>query len=103
LLGTFVWELVVANVQQLRVVLSPRIDVDPCWVHFDTVLESPALRALLGVMISLTPGTLVCDEFERPDGGVCLWLHILDTDDAPAAVARIRERLEAPLRSLEIE
>jgi len=98
----FVWELLVANWLQLRVVLAPRIDVQPRWVHFDTRLESPALRVVLALMISLTPGSLVCDEFERPDGSVCLWIHILDGEDASAAVERIRRRLETPLRALEL-
>lgn len=100
---SFLGELVAANWHQLRVVLAPRVDVQPHWVHFDTRLESPALRLVFGVMISLTPGTLICDERERADGSVCLWIHILDGEDPQAVVARIRERLEAPLRELEVE
>jgi multisubunit Na+/H+ antiporter MnhE subunit len=97
----FVWELAVANWQQLRIVLAPRIDVQPHWIHFDTRIESPALRLALGVMISLTPGSLVCDEVEGADGRVCLWIHILDGEDAEATLERIRQRLEAPLAALE--
>jgi multicomponent Na+:H+ antiporter subunit E len=100
-LSSFGWELLVANWHQLRIVLAPRIDVQPCWAHFDTQLESQALRLVLGVMISLTPGTLICDEVERSDGSVCLWIHILDSDDPDAVIERIRQRLEAPLCALE--
>ena len=96
----FTWELVLANFGQLRIVLAPRIEVQPRWVHFELALESPALRALLGVMISLTPGTLVCDEAPHEDG-FHVWIHVLDSDDPEAVINRIRRRLEAPLRALE--
>ncbi len=99
--ASFAAELVVANWQQLRVVLAPRVDVQPHWIHFDTRIESPALRLVLGIMVSLTPGTLVCDEIEGADGSVCLWIHILDGEDPEAVLDRIRRRLETPLHALE--
>lgn len=98
---SFAGELIFANWHQLRVVLAPRIDVQPHWIHFDTRIESPALRLVLGVMVSLTPGSLVCDEIEGSDGSVCLWIHILDSQDPEQVLARIRRRLETPLRALE--
>ncbi|MBW2231167.1 MAG: Na+/H+ antiporter subunit E [Deltaproteobacteria bacterium] len=98
----FLGELAIANWLQLRIVLAPRIEVHPQWISFYTELESPALRALLAVLICLTPGSITCEELLESDGRVRLFLHALDTTDAEALVARIRSRLEEPLRALEL-
>src|SRR3990167_325234 len=50
--------------------------------------------ALLGCMISLTPGTTVVD-IDLPRRQMVL--HMLDTRDADAAVETIRRRFEPPL------
>ena len=99
--AVFLWELVVANLEQLRIVLAPRIAVRPGWVRFRSELETPALRALLGAMVSLTPGTLTYEESEDESGSWSMSLHVLDLGDEEALVAHLRERFEAPLRRLE--
>jgi multicomponent Na+:H+ antiporter subunit E len=101
LLVVFLWELGVANVQQLRIVLAPRIDVRPGWIHFRTDLETPVMRALLGTMLSLTPGSLTYEESRAEEGGWAIGLHILDLRDEPRVVARIRTRFEQPLHKME--
>ena len=101
LLGVFLWELVVANVDQLRIVFAPRIDVQPGWIRFRSELETPALRALLGAMLSLTPGSLTYEESPAEDGGWLISLHVLDLRDEARLVARIRSRFEAPLCAME--
>lgn len=95
--GLFAYELVVSNIQQLRVVLGSSRRWEPHWLHFETTLQSPALRTLLGVLISLTPGTLTCEI--EPDGMV--WVHVLVAENDAAAIARLRRVLERPLRRLE--
>ena len=91
----------VANVQQLRIVLAPRIDVQPGWIRYRSELETPALRALLGAMISLTPGSLTYEESLLPDGSWSIALHVLDMRDEAHVVEQIRRRFEAPLRAME--
>ncbi len=93
----FTVELVLSNLQQIRVVFGPARLVQPHWLSFRTELERPSLRALLGMMISLTPGTMTVDLEE--DGTV--WVHVLVAEDDDAVVARLRRVLEAPLRRLE--
>lgn len=100
-LVVFLWELAVAAGQQLRIVLSPRVDVRPAWIRFRCELETPALRALLGAMLSLTPGSLTYEESAGEDGGWMIALHILDLRDEQQLVRQIRTRLEAPLRAME--
>ena len=96
LLARFAVDLAVANARQLRLVLAPRLRARPRWVRFTTRLERPATRNLLGVLISLTPGT-VTQEL-RGDEYV---IHVLDAGPDEDPVAVIRERFEAPLARLE--
>ena len=101
MLGVFLWELIVANLEQLRIVLAPRIDVQPGWIRFRSELETPAMRALLGAIVSLTPGTLTYEESPGEDGGWLIALHVLDLREEGQLVERIRSRFEAPLRGME--
>lgn len=96
LLGRFSVEILVANVQQLRLVLAPRLRVRPRWLVYRTSLGDPKLRVLLGLMISLTPGTVTADL-----GADRLLVHILDTDEPEAVGDRIRRRFEALLEELD--
>jgi len=100
-LAVFLWELVVAVGEQVRIVLAPRINVSPGWIRLNTELETPAMRVLLGVVISLTPGSLVYEETISEDGACDLALHVLDLRDEDRVVERIRARFEAPLRAME--
>jgi multisubunit Na+/H+ antiporter MnhE subunit len=96
ILFRFAVDLVVANVRQLRIVLSPSLRVRPLWLRFTTRLERPATRIMLGVLISLTPGTVTQ---ELRDGEYVI--HVLDVGDEEDPLIAIRERFEALLLQLE--
>lgn len=96
LLGRFVVELVIANLEQARLVLSWPIRVEPRWVRFETCLRSQTARTLLGALISLTPGTLTCDLQQQ-----VLWIHALNASSDEEALTRIRERFETLLVRME--
>ena len=99
--GIASWELLVSVFDQTRLVLSPRMDPQPGWVLLRTELETPAMRVLLGVLISLTPGSLVYEELIDEEGRCDLALHVVDLRDEEQMIERIRSRLEAPLRAME--
>ena len=101
LLVIFLWELLVANVEQLRIVLAPRLDIRPGWILFRSELETPAMRALLGTLISLTPGSLTYEESAAEDGGWIISLHVIDLSDEERVVEQIRTRFESTLRAME--
>ncbi len=101
LFAVFLWELAVANIAQLRIVLAPRIDIRPGWILYRTDIETSAARALLGAMLSLTPGSLTYDEWLDEDGMWMISVHILDLRDEEALVEFIRSRFEAPLLAME--
>jgi len=100
----FLKELVLANLQQLRIVLAPRIRVSPHWLLYRTELETPAMRAVLGSMIVMTPGTVAYKETEAEEGGWTIAVHALhakDEQEAQKTLDRIHDRFESRLRQME--
>jgi multicomponent Na+:H+ antiporter subunit E len=59
-----VWLLgrvVVANIQVARVVLHPRLPIEPAFLHFRTTLRSHVARTTLAASITLTPSTITVE------------------------------------------
>ena len=85
--GTFVVELVRANINMLRYVYSPRIEITPGIVEVKTRLETPIGRLALANSIALTPGSLVMDI--KGDTLFIHWLDVktTDTDEATRLIA----------------
>ena len=85
--GVFIVELVRANINMMRYVYAPRIDINPGVVRIKTGLKTPIGRLALANSIALTPGSLVI-EIE----GESLLVHWLDVkttdqDDATRLIA----------------
>jgi len=66
----------------------------PGYLWFPLTLKNPTAIALLGYMITLTPGTLSLDL--SPDRRYLL-VHCFDLKDRSATEAAIRLRFEGPL------
>lgn len=90
-LGVFLWELILANLNVLRLVLSPRIDIHPGIVEIRTKLKSPLGRLVLANSITLTPGTLVVDI--RGDSLFIHWINV-SSKDPEAATREIAGKFE---------
>ncbi len=60
-IGVFAVELVRANLNMLRYVYAPRIDITPGIVKIRTRLKTPVGRLALANSIALTPGSLVIE------------------------------------------
>jgi len=60
-LGWLAKEIVVANLDIARLVLSPSLPIDPVLVRFTTSLPNTVARVALGNSITLTPGTLTLE------------------------------------------
>ncbi len=56
--GILLREIWVASWQVAKLVLSPRIDIDPTLVRVTTSLKGDRMRMLYANAITLTPGTL---------------------------------------------
>ncbi|MGB5440193.1 MAG: Na+/H+ antiporter subunit E [Gammaproteobacteria bacterium] len=94
-LGVFLYELVRANINVMRYVYSPRIDIHPGIVEIKTSLESPIGRLALANSITLTPGTLVVDM--QGDSLFIHWINVSATDPV-AATQEIAGRFEKYLK-----
>lgn len=80
--ATFFIELVKANINMLRYVYAPRIDIHPGIVKVHMRLKSPIGRLALANSIALTPGSLVMDV--RDDAMFIHWLDVKTTDQDEA-------------------
>ncbi len=83
-------EIIRANFSITKMVLSPRIDVEPCLVKFRTPLKTEAARVALANSITLTPGTITVSL-----EGDNLLVHALNKDMAQGLEGSIFERLLA--------
>lgn len=94
-LGVFLTELTKANLNVMRLVFSPRIEIKPGIVEIKTELKSPIGRLALANSITLTPGTLVVDI--KGDSLFIHWINVSATDPV-AATEEISARFEKYLK-----
>lgn len=91
LLLRFLWQVLASGVATARVVLRPGPLPRPGLIRMEYAPMSEAGAALLGCLVTLTPGTTVIDiDPARRE----MLLHVLDVDQAGAAVASIRGEFE---------
>jgi multicomponent Na+:H+ antiporter subunit E len=70
-------EIIISNVRVARIVLHPACPVRPALMDFNPPIASTRARALLGIAITLTPGTLTVDVDEKG-----MQVHALDAQSA---------------------
>ena len=85
--GVFLVELVRANINMMRYVFAPRINIKPGIVRIKTKLKTPVGRLALANSIALTPGSLVIDI--KDEDLFVHWLDVktTDTDEATRTIA----------------
>ena len=87
-------DIVVANLQVVRLVLGPKSRLNPAFVEVPVEIEDEFVLAVLACIISLTPGTVSAG---LSSDHKTLLLHGLDVPDHDALIAEIKSRYEAPL------
>ena len=97
LLGIFLYDLVMANLTVARAVLGSMSRIRPRLVHVPLDLTEPAAIALLGGLVSLTPGTVVIDIDMA--GGV-LTIHSLLVGDDATLARDIKTRYESRIKEI---
>jgi multicomponent K+:H+ antiporter subunit E len=85
------WDVIVANLQVARAVLSPIARLKPGFATVPVELDDPRAIAILAHTITLTPGTVSVDV--APDRR-SLIVHALHMPDPDATVREIRQRYE---------
>lgn len=93
----FIIELVKANVDVVRIVMAPKIDIHPGFYAYPSDLEEEWEVALLSTLITLTPGTVVVAISE--DYSI-IYIHGLDMDDADAEIANIKTSFENVIKEV---
>lgn len=93
----FIIELVKANVDVVRIVMAPKIDIHPGFYAYPNDLEEEWEVALLSTLITLTPGTVVVAISE--DYSI-IYIHGLDMDDADAEIANIKTSFENVIKEV---
>lgn len=91
------WDVIVANLQVARAVLSPIRRLRPGFATVPIDLDDPRAIAVLAHAITLTPGTLTVDVAADRRS---LTIHALDLPDPDATVRGIRERYERRVREI---
>lgn len=97
-LGTFLRDIIVANLNVVRLILQPDISrLQPGFIAVPLDIADQMVISILASVISLTPGTVSAEiTLDRR----VLIVHGLDIPDRKAAVRTIKTRYEAPLKEI---
>lgn len=96
--GTFLYDVVVANLNVVRLILQPDIStLQPKFIEVPLDTYDPLVITLLANVISMTPGTV---STEITADKKTLIVHGLNVPDEQAAVAEIKSRYEATLKEI---
>lgn len=97
LLANLLKELALSGWSTARVILTPRGQVQPGFARLDYGDLGPGAASLLGVLVTLTPGTTSLDIDTDQHK---MLLHILDASQTEATLAAIQRDFVSPLRVL---
>lgn len=93
----FVAAVVRSGVQTTRLILRPDPAMQPGFIEYGFEPMSEVGAALLGSLITLTPGTTTVD---IDMSSRRMWIHLLDTRESDATRKEIRAEFEDPIRVL---
>jgi multisubunit Na+/H+ antiporter MnhE subunit len=97
LLATFLWQIVTSGVTTAWLIVRTGARPTPALVRMKFSGLNDTGAALLGSMMTLTPGTTAVDiDMARGE----MLVHLLDGADPEAALASAHEDFERPLREL---
>lgn len=93
----FIKELTLSNIAVLRIVLQPKMDIEPSIFAFPTDLQHNWEITLLSNLITLTPGTLVV---HVSDDQRILYIHAIDVDDVTEEIESIKNTFEKAIKEV---
>ncbi|RRV36714.1 Na+/H+ antiporter subunit E [Pseudomonas sp. o96-267] len=88
------YDIVVANLQVVRLVLGPKSRLEPAFVEVPVEIEDEFVLSALACIISLTPGTVSAG---LSSDHKTLLLHGLNVPDRDELIAEVKSRYEKPL------
>ena len=93
----FFRELILSNISVLRLILQPKMDIEPMIFALPTDLKRDWEITLLSSLITLTPGTLV---LYVSDDQKTLYIHAIDVDDVDEAIDSIKNSFEKAIKEV---
>ncbi|MFA9558821.1 Na+/H+ antiporter subunit E [Evansella sp. AB-rgal1] len=87
----FIYKLILANIDVIKIVLSPKMDIKPGIIAVPTKLKTDWEVTLLSCLISLTPGTL---SMNFSEDGRTIFVHSIHVPDKNEAIKEIRNSFE---------
>ncbi|WP_082233760.1 Na+/H+ antiporter subunit E [Halobacillus massiliensis] len=87
----FIRELILSNIDIVKLVYKPKIDVKPGIFGLPTELKKEWEITLLANLISLTPGTL---SLEVSEDKSTIFIHAMDIQDLESSIREIKETFE---------
>jgi|SRR5690625_4347453 len=87
----FFRELILANIDMVKVILKPKLDNKPGIVAIPTKLKTDLEVTLLASLITLTPGTLSMD---FSDDSSLIFIHAIDIDSKEDTIRDILDSFE---------
>ena len=90
-------DIVVANFDVAKLVLSSRSKLRPGFIMYPLDLTDDLPITLLASTISLTPGTVSAD---LTDDKRYLLIHVLDMHDEASLIEELKQRYERPLQEI---
>ncbi|WP_062049978.1 Na+/H+ antiporter subunit E [Bacillus sp. JCM 19034] len=87
----FTKELILANIDVIKILLSPKMNIQPGIVAVPTKLKSEFEITLLASLISLTPGTLSMD---FSSDSQTIYIHSIHVPDKDAMIKQIHDTFE---------
>ncbi len=95
------WDIVVANLQVVKVVLGRNSALKPGFVLLPLDLTEPLPLTILAGTICLTPGTVSAELLPDASGTPkFLLLHVLDLQDEARLISELKQRYEKPLQEI---
>lgn len=103
--GKVLLDIVVANMQVIKLVLGPNKQLRPGFVLVPLAITEALPLTILAGTVSLTPGTVSAEILPyQLDASSAkpryLLLHVLDLQDEAALIASIKQRYEQPLKEI---
>lgn len=97
LIALFIKELVTANLDMVRIVLSPKLNVTPGIIAVRTSLKTDWEVTVLSMCITLTPGTMTMDYSED---GRTLYIHCIHVENTQEVIDDVRNNFERAIREV---
>jgi multicomponent K+:H+ antiporter subunit E len=97
------WDIVVANMQVVRLVVGPNKRLRPAFIKVPLDLTDNLSITFLASTVSLTPGTVSAEVLPLNAGmdePRYLLVHVLDLADEAELIQQIKQRYEAPLKEI---